>query len=102
MDTIVCPGTVKNAGHEQLMINQQILVMFNGQDKIIYSHSFLKLGYKFLFLGGALHLHDCSITDLWWLVKNVTYRPNCYMCQSANKSIQFHFFDKPPSNPSGM
>ncbi|XP_071121161.1 adenosine deaminase 2-like [Mytilus edulis] len=50
--------------------------------------------------GGALHLHDISLTDIWWIVKNVTYRPNCYMCQDVNKSsIKFHFFANPPQNP---
>ncbi|XP_052798660.1 adenosine deaminase AGSA-like [Mya arenaria] len=51
--------------------------------------------------GGALHLHDVSITDVNWLVGNVTYRDHCYMCNdvNANDSIVFHFFQNPPSNP---
>lgn len=48
--------------------------------------------------GGALHVHDCSIADLQWLVKNVTYRDNCYMCYDANKDVSFKFFLTPPAN----
>lgn len=49
--------------------------------------------------GGALHLHDCSMVDVNWLVKNATYRNNCYMCQDADYNVQFHFFQTPPPNP---
>lgn len=49
--------------------------------------------------GGALHLHDCSMVDINWLVKNATYRNNCYMCQDAQKNILFHFYQTPPQNP---
>jgi hypothetical protein len=38
------------------------------------------------------------MVDPWWLVKNATYRPNCYMCQDANNSIMFHFYASPPQN----
>lgn len=46
--------------------------------------------------GGALHLHDLSIVDVEWLVKNVTYRPNCYMCFTDNQSIRFIFSSQWP------
>ncbi|XP_067655061.1 adenosine deaminase AGSA-like [Haliotis asinina] len=46
--------------------------------------------------GGALHTHDSSITSLDWLIKNVTYRANCYMCFDQNKQLQMHFFGTPP------
>ncbi|XP_061183269.1 adenosine deaminase AGSA-like [Saccostrea echinata] len=50
--------------------------------------------------GAALHLHDCSMVDLNWLVKNATYRENCYMCVNVNYTVYFKFFGgTPPSNP---
>ncbi|XP_033752918.1 adenosine deaminase AGSA-like [Pecten maximus] len=50
--------------------------------------------------GGALHLHDCSMADITWLVKNVTYMDHCYMCTDQDNHIQFHFFQVAPSNPA--
>ncbi|XP_047452242.1 adenosine deaminase 2-A [Mugil cephalus] len=41
--------------------------------------------------GGALHVHDFSMVDVEWVVKNVTYRPHCYMCVTDNHSIRFIF-----------
>ncbi|XP_078680475.1 adenosine deaminase 2-like [Branchiostoma floridae x Branchiostoma belcheri] len=41
--------------------------------------------------GAALHLHDDSLADLTWLVKNATYRPDCFMCQNRQGALQFHF-----------
>ncbi|XP_039664297.1 adenosine deaminase 2-A [Perca fluviatilis] len=41
--------------------------------------------------GGALHVHDFAMVDVEWLVKNVTYRPHCYMCFTDNQSIRFIF-----------
>ncbi|XP_076471279.1 adenosine deaminase AGSA-like [Babylonia areolata] len=49
--------------------------------------------------GGILHTHDESITSIEWLVKNVTYRPHCYMCVDSSYNIRFHFFLSPPRNP---
>lgn len=50
--------------------------------------------------GAALHLHDTSMVDLHWLVKNVTYRENCYMCTNNKYFVYFKFFPgTPPSNP---
>ncbi|XP_029952584.1 adenosine deaminase 2-A-like isoform X3 [Salarias fasciatus] len=46
--------------------------------------------------GGALHLHDFSIVDVEWLVKNVTYRPNCYMCFTDKQSVRFIFSSQWP------
>ncbi|XP_028263792.1 adenosine deaminase 2-A isoform X2 [Parambassis ranga] len=46
--------------------------------------------------GGALHVHDFSMVDVQWLVKNVTYRPHCYMCFTDNLSIRFIFMSQWP------
>ncbi|XP_008290577.1 adenosine deaminase 2-A [Stegastes partitus] len=46
--------------------------------------------------GGALHLHDLAIVDVEWLVKNVTYRPHCYMCLTDDRSIRFVFSSQQP------
>ncbi|KAK7479394.1 hypothetical protein BaRGS_00029386 [Batillaria attramentaria] len=49
--------------------------------------------------GGVLHVHDEAITSIDWLVKNVTYRDNCYICVTRDFSTKFHFFDTPPTDP---
>ncbi|XP_037538711.1 adenosine deaminase 2-A [Nematolebias whitei] len=46
--------------------------------------------------GGALHVHDFSMVDAEWLVKNVTYRPHCYMCWTDSQSIRFIFSSQQP------
>ncbi|CAJ1057214.1 adenosine deaminase 2-A [Xyrichtys novacula] len=46
--------------------------------------------------GGALHIHDFSMVAVEWLVKNATYRPNCYMCSTDNRSIRFIFSSQWP------
>ncbi|XP_067655059.1 adenosine deaminase AGSA-like isoform X2 [Haliotis asinina] len=48
--------------------------------------------------GGALHTHGSAITSLDWLVRNVTYRSNCYMCYDKYGHLQMHFYDTPPKN----
>ncbi|XP_025116275.1 adenosine deaminase AGSA-like [Pomacea canaliculata] len=48
--------------------------------------------------GGVLHVHDEAITSIDWVVKNVTYRPNCYMCVDSSYNVAFHFFSIPPQN----
>ncbi|XP_038562322.1 adenosine deaminase 2-A isoform X2 [Micropterus salmoides] len=45
---------------------------------------------------GALHVHDFSMVDVEWLVRNVTYRPHCYMCFTDNQSIRFIFSSRWP------
>nr|XP_057942512.1 adenosine deaminase 2-A [Doryrhamphus excisus] len=46
--------------------------------------------------GGALHVHDLAMGDPAWLVKNVTYRPNCYMCVTDKLSVRFIFSSGQP------
>ncbi|XP_069019694.1 adenosine deaminase 2-A isoform X1 [Embiotoca jacksoni] len=41
--------------------------------------------------GGALHVHDFSMVDVEWLVKDATYRPHCYVCFTDSQSIRFIF-----------
>ncbi|XP_077453309.1 adenosine deaminase 2-A [Stigmatopora argus] len=46
--------------------------------------------------GGALHVHDLALGDPEWLVKNVTYRPNCYMCVTEKQGVRFIFSSGQP------
>ncbi|XP_056133555.1 adenosine deaminase 2-A [Lampris incognitus] len=46
--------------------------------------------------GGALHIHSSSLVSVDWLVKNVTYRPNCYICFTWDNSVRFLFSDRQP------
>ncbi|XP_068613616.1 adenosine deaminase 2-A-like [Brachionichthys hirsutus] len=46
--------------------------------------------------GGALHVHDFSMTSVEWLVKNVTYRPHCYACFTDSQSFRFIFSSQNP------
>ncbi|XP_061571196.1 adenosine deaminase 2-A-like [Cololabis saira] len=46
--------------------------------------------------GGALHVHSSSMVSAEWLVKNVTYRPNCYICFTWDNSVRFLFSDRQP------
>ncbi|XP_074534533.1 adenosine deaminase 2-A [Halichoeres trimaculatus] len=48
--------------------------------------------------GGALHVHDLAMVSVEWLVKNVTYRPNCYMCFTDNRSLRFLFSSSWPKD----
>ncbi|XP_077565581.1 adenosine deaminase 2-A [Stigmatopora nigra] len=41
--------------------------------------------------GGALHVHSSSLASAEWLVKNATYRPNCYVCYTWDESVRFVF-----------
>ncbi|XP_023694196.2 adenosine deaminase 2-A-like [Paramormyrops kingsleyae] len=46
--------------------------------------------------GAALHIHDFSLVDVEWLVKNVTYRPYCYICITEDDSVRFRFSGQLP------
>ncbi|KAA0724478.1 Adenosine deaminase 2-A [Triplophysa tibetana] len=47
--------------------------------------------------GGALHVHDFGIVGVEWLVKNVTYRENCYVCFTNEVFVQFIFSSGQPA-----
>lgn len=103
--------------NEQL-VNQKLLILksaeidgahYNGtpfgplknflESKTLYEQSAIFKMIQRMPKGGALHVHDCSIASIDWLVKNVTYRDNCFMCYDVNRDISFQFFAKPPANP---
>uniref|UniRef100_A0A3P8TX10 adenosine deaminase n=1 Tax=Amphiprion percula TaxID=161767 RepID=A0A3P8TX10_AMPPE len=44
----------------------------------------------------ALHIHSSSLVSAEWLVKNVTYRPHCYICFTWDNSVRFLFSDRQP------
>ncbi|KAM6895240.1 adenosine deaminase 2-A [Xenentodon cancila] len=46
--------------------------------------------------GAALHVHSSSLVSAEWLVKNVTYRPHCYICFTWDNSVRFLFSDRQP------
>ncbi|KAM4615664.1 adenosine deaminase 2-A [Polymixia lowei] len=46
--------------------------------------------------GGALHIHSSTLVSVDWLVKNVTYRPNCYICFTWDNSVRFLFSNGQP------
>ncbi|XP_035002833.2 adenosine deaminase 2-A isoform X2 [Hippoglossus stenolepis] len=46
--------------------------------------------------GAALHIHSSTLVGVDWLVKNVTYRPHCYICFTWDNSVRFLFSDRQP------
>ena len=48
--------------------------------------------------GGILHVHDFSMVSIDWVIKNVTYRENLYMCiDNVTEWLKFGWFSTPPS-----
>ena len=44
-----------------------------------------------------MHVHDFGMTSVEWVIQNVTYRDNLYMCiDSATDSLKFGWFSNPP------
>lgn len=41
-------------------------------------------------------MHDLAMADMEWLVKNVTYRPHCYICFTDDRYIRFLFSSQQP------
>ncbi|XP_061920778.1 adenosine deaminase 2-A [Entelurus aequoreus] len=46
--------------------------------------------------GAALHVHSSTLVSVEWLVKNVTYRPHCYVCFTWDNSVRFIFSQRQP------
>ncbi|KAH9493090.1 hypothetical protein Btru_022777 [Bulinus truncatus] len=51
--------------------------------------------------GAALHIHDQSMVSLDWIIKNVTYRDNVYMCLKQPSYLIFQVFNKTQSSQAG-
>uniref|UniRef100_A0A3B4T3E6 adenosine deaminase n=1 Tax=Seriola dumerili TaxID=41447 RepID=A0A3B4T3E6_SERDU len=52
--------------------------------------------FKLLQKMPKLHIHSSSLVSVEWLVKNVTYRPHCYICFTWDNSVRFLFSDRQP------
>ncbi len=46
--------------------------------------------------GAALHTHDLSIASASWVIAELTYRENLYICEDANE-VKFDWFSEPTS-----
>lgn len=49
-------------------------------------------------LGAVLHAHDIAITPIDFLVNDVSYRPNLYICVPASDPVNFIFASSTPPN----
>ena len=66
------------------------------KEQIESSDVFKKI--KSLPKGGVLHIHDFGITSSEWVVKNITYRDNLYVCyDNATAWTKFGWFAQPPT-----
>ncbi|KAH3890399.1 adenosine deaminase AGSA-like [Dreissena polymorpha] len=92
--------TLKKAEFDQAHYNKSTFAPQNNFliSKALYEQSDIFKMIQKMPKGGALHVHDVSITDLSWLVQNATYRTNCYMCTDAAGKLKFLFFQTPPPN----
>ena len=51
--------------------------------------------------GGILHIHDSTVTPLEFLIANVSYRENLYICSSSgNDPLKFVFAPSTPADPT--
>ncbi|XP_015176244.1 PREDICTED: adenosine deaminase CECR1-like [Polistes dominula] len=48
--------------------------------------------------GAVLHAHDTALVLSDWILRNVTYRPNLYICLLTNGKLKLHFFDEPSTD----
>jgi len=48
--------------------------------------------------GGALHLHDVAITSLDWMIQNLTYRANVWMCINQNNYVILAYSPTTPTD----
>ncbi|CAG5126906.1 unnamed protein product, partial [Candidula unifasciata] len=49
--------------------------------------------------GAALHIHELALTSLDWLISNLTYRDNAYMCKAKHGYLKFAVFSTLSRNP---
>ncbi|MEQ2194751.1 hypothetical protein XENOCAPTIV_002386 [Xenoophorus captivus] len=76
--------------------------IYNGDGKIKVSNTLesrLDLMAQQLYVlptGAALHVHSSSLVGAEWLVKNITYRPHCYICFTWDNSVRFLFSNRQP------
>ena len=45
--------------------------------------------------GGVLHAHMAAIVSRDFIIKNITFRDNLYICQDETGDLMLKFFDKP-------
>ncbi|KAG0727107.1 Adenosine deaminase 2 [Chionoecetes opilio] len=48
--------------------------------------------------GAALHVHETALTSASWVVQEITYWPNLYMCYDAADHLLFKFFEVPDTS----
>lgn len=48
--------------------------------------------------GAALHVHDTSLIGEEFIVKNITYMDDLFICVKEDRSIQLHFYKTPPKS----
>ena len=48
--------------------------------------------------GADLHVHDGYMVNNQWLIQNVTYRHDCYMCIQSNGDPLFRIANSKPTD----